>query len=91
MCIVAEEIGELIDFSLIVSPFSYSDSLAESVQVSSCREVVLVVQAVEQRQGSGPLDAVMLGQVVQLVLVGGHVVGCGVRSVVGSSSVSALS
>ena len=45
----------------------------------------------EDGQGGGPLDAFVLAQVVELVLVGRHVVGCGVGSVVWCGSVSALS
>ena len=89
MCVLAKEIGELINFSIIGSPLSNSAGLVKLVQVNSCREVVLVVLAVEQ--GGGLLDAFMLGQVLQLVLVGGHVVGSRVRSVPMCGSVSTLS
>ena len=40
-CVVAEEIGELIDFSLIGGPFPNAGGFAKSVQVISCREVIL--------------------------------------------------
>ena len=89
--ILSEEIGELIDFALIGGPFSNPGSFIETIGVVPGFEVVLVLPAMEKRQGGGPLDALVFKQVVELVLVGGHVVGCRVLSVVQCGSVSALS
>ena len=89
--VISQEIGELIDFAFIGGPLSNPGGFLETIDVVPGFEVVLVLPAVEEGQGGGPLDAFVLAQVVELVLVGGHVVGCGVLSVVRCGSVSALS
>ena len=90
--VVSQEIGELIDFALIGGPLSNPGGFLEAFDVVPGFEVVLVLPAVEEGQGGGPLETFVLGQVVELCLVDGHVVGCGVlSSVVRCGSVSALS
>ena len=63
--VVPKEVCELINFPFIGSSLSNPGSLVEGVQVVLCREVVLVLSAVEEGQGGGPLDAFMLGHGVQ--------------------------
>ena len=89
--IFSKEISEFINFAYMGSPLSNPGSLIESIDVVPDFEAVLVLSAVEDGQGGGPLDAFVLAQVVELVLVGRHVVGCGVGLVVRCGSVSALS
>ena len=77
--IISEETGELINFTLVGGPLSNPGSFIETIDAVPGFEVVLVLLAVEKRQGVGPLDAFVLVQCVELVLVGGQVGGCGVR------------
>ena len=76
--VVSKEVSEHIDFSLIGSTLSSPGSFVEAVKVVWCREVALVRLAMEQGQGGGPVDAFVLGQVIELVLVDWRVVGSGV-------------
>ena len=77
--IASENTCELIHFAFIGGPFSNPGNLIETFHVVPGFEVALVLLAIEEGQGGGPLDADVLVQVGVQVLVNRHVVGWFVR------------
>ena len=88
--VVSEKIGELINLSFVGGPLYNPGGFVVAGQVVWSGEVLLVFATVQEGQGGGPLDALVLGHGVELFLISSlHSVGLRVCSVVSWGSVSA--